>query len=254
MNETHGARPAILLLGSGHLANHNRDVFNTQFDDMLAPKRQAEIRLCVDKLKLFRPTKVALEVLPEHADHLNGEYRRFRSGAFALTAWEGHQIGFRLATELGHEAVYAIDWNEPIGDMGAIFDFAREHQPELYEELVPRGQQALDEAQASVATTSVLEMLRLMNSPESLRESHRPYLTMSRVGAGKEYVGVDWVKGWYQRNLIIFVNLTRIVTGPEDRVLVVYGAGHIPLLTQFVRDSGLYDIETLVAYLGEAGG
>jgi hypothetical protein len=194
-SETHGTRPAILLLGSGRLANHNRDVFNTQFDDMLAPKRQAEICLCVDRLKLFRPTKVALEVSPEHADHLNGEYRRFRFGAFALTAWEGHQLGFRVAAELGHEAVYAIDWNEPVGDPGTVFSFARAHQPEIYEELIPSGQRALDEAQASVATTSVLEMLRRMNSPESPRESHRPYLTMAHVGAGREYVGVDWVKG-----------------------------------------------------------
>jgi hypothetical protein len=42
------------------------------------------------------------------------------------------------------------------------------------------------------------------------------------------------------------------VTGPEDRVLVVYGAGHIPLLTRFVRDSGLYTLEAVETYLDES--
>ena len=72
---------------------------------------------------------------------------------------------------------------------------------------------------------------------------------MARIGSSEDYVGADWVAGWYERNLKIFVNLTRIVNAPEDRILVIYGAGHLPLLTQFVRDSGLFSLESVATYL-----
>lgn len=248
--ETSSVQPAVLLLGTGHLANRNRDMFNTQYDDMLAPKRQGEIRECAERLKRFRPTKVALEVSSERDDALNEEYRRYRAGTFVPTADEIHQFGFRIAAELGHERVYAIDWNEGRGDLGLVYSFAQEHQPEIYEALMARGQRAVAEEEVRIRTARVCELLRRGNEPASLRDDHRAYLTMARVGEGKRYVGIDWVKGWYERNLIIFANLTRIVTAPDDRILTIYGAGHIPLLTQFVRDSGLYSLEAVETYLG----
>lgn len=238
-----------MLLGTAHLANRNRDVINVQFDDMLAPGRQREIRECVERLNHFGPTKVALEVATDLDDVLNEEYRRYLAGTFTLTADEIHQLGFRVAAELGHERVYAIDWNEGRGDLGLVFSFAQSHQPEIYDQLMAGGQQAVDKEQAQIATTSVRELLLGANDPASLQDSHRGHLTMARIGEGKQYVGIDWVKGWYERNLIIFVNLTRIVTSPRDRVLVIYGAGHIPLLTQFIRDSGLYTLESVETYL-----
>jgi hypothetical protein len=57
------------------------------------------------------------------------------------------------------------------------------------------------------------------------------------------------VQGWCARNLRIFVNLTRIIATPAGRVLVLYGAGHIPPLTQFIRDSGLCALESAQTYL-----
>ena len=248
------ASPAIFLLGTAHLANHNRDVFNVQFDDMLAPRRQQEIDECVERLRRFAPTKVALEVATDRDEAVNAEYQRYLAGTFELTADEIYQLGFRIAAALGHARIYAIDWNEPVGyarGLDEVFAFAQEHQPELYEELMGRGQQELDAAQAAVATTSVLDLLRGANEPTNLQRSHQVYLTMACVGAGKEYVGIDWVQGWYARNLKIFVNLTRIVSSPEDRVLVIYGAGHIPLLSQFIRDSGRYTLEPASRFLGQ---
>jgi len=36
-------RPEVLVLGTYHMANPGHDLFNTKADDVLAPKRQAEI-------------------------------------------------------------------------------------------------------------------------------------------------------------------------------------------------------------------
>ena len=71
-----GDKPVVLLIGAFHMANPGRDVFNMQVDEVLAPQRQREIRECVEHLKGFRPTKVALEVTTDQDAALNEEYRR----------------------------------------------------------------------------------------------------------------------------------------------------------------------------------
>ena len=131
------------------------------------------------------------------------------------------------------------------GYLGAVFAYAQEHQPEIQAELavLNRSGQRFDD--------DLLRETCRLNDPEALARSHRVYLTLARIGTGHEYPGVNWVKGWYQRNLTIFVNLTRIATAPDDRILVIYGAGHIPLLTQFIRESGVIDLEPAERYLRE---
>src|SRR5512132_3843740 len=52
-------RPEILVLGTYHMGNPGRDVFNMQADDVLAPKRQQEMAQVIEVLKKFRPTKIA---------------------------------------------------------------------------------------------------------------------------------------------------------------------------------------------------
>jgi hypothetical protein len=45
------ARAEVLVLGVFHMANPGRDLFNVQADDMLAPKRQAEIAQVIAALQ-----------------------------------------------------------------------------------------------------------------------------------------------------------------------------------------------------------
>jgi len=54
------ARAEVMVLGVYHMANPGRDIFNTQADDVLAPKRQREIAQLIDVLKKFHPTKIAV--------------------------------------------------------------------------------------------------------------------------------------------------------------------------------------------------
>ena len=247
--EAPSAKPAVLILGTGHLDNPNRDNLNVRYDDMLAPKRQREIRECVERLKRFRPTKVALEVVPEQADELTEQYRRYRAGVAALTANERQQFGFRLAAELGHEAIYAIDWQGIMGWDRAL-SFAREHgQSARLDAHLADAERANRALNARITTMSVLDMLRMANDPANNRCDHHWYMLLALVGEGEQYVGADVIGNWYGRNLRIFVNLTRITTTAEDRILVVIGSGHLPLLTHFIQGSGLYTLESTASYL-----
>lgn len=242
-------RPRILLLGTGHWDNPNRDMINTHYDDMLAPQRQREIQECLDRLISFRPTKVALEVLPEQADAVNEHYRQYRAGLCALTANERQQLGFRLAAARDHEQVYAIDWQGTMGWERAL-DFAREHnQLAQLEQQMDRARHEGDETSTTIATTSMLDLLRQANDPAGLQRDHAWYMRLALVGEGDTYVGVEVIGNWYGRNMRIFVNLARIITSPQDRVLVIIGSGHIPLLTYFVEGAGLYTLEPVASYL-----
>ena len=46
---------------------------------------------------------------------------------------------------------------------------------------------------------------------------------------------------WHQRNLRIMSNLHQTGLTPDDRVLVVYGQGHIPLFERIAEDSPYFD-------------
>ena len=102
------ARAEVLVLGVFHMANPGRDIVNTQVDDVLAPKRQAEIAELIAALKKFRPTKIAVEATFDD-DVTAKRYADYLAGTHTLTRNETQQIGFRLAKELGHKTLFAVD-------------------------------------------------------------------------------------------------------------------------------------------------
>src|SRR5262245_29341251 len=102
------ARAEVLVLGVYHMANPGRDIFNMKADDVLAPKRQAEIAELMEVLKRFRPTKIAVE-RDVGSERLTKDYADYLAGKHELTRNEIEQVGFRLARELGHMAVYGVD-------------------------------------------------------------------------------------------------------------------------------------------------
>src|SRR5436190_2522608 len=73
-------RAEVLVLGIYHMANPGHDIFNMKADDVLAPKRQAEIAQLIEVLKRFQPTKIAIEADPwgkrpqEYSDYLAGKH------------------------------------------------------------------------------------------------------------------------------------------------------------------------------------
>ena len=89
------ARAEVLVLGVYHMANPGRDIFNTQADDVLAPKRQAEIEQVTAALKKFNPTKIVVEG-DVFDDRITKNYADYLAGKHELTRNEIEQIGFRL--------------------------------------------------------------------------------------------------------------------------------------------------------------
>ena len=121
------ARPPtqVLIVGMLHLGNPGRDLVNPEIKDVLGERRQKEIRDVIDRLKAFRPTKVALESTPDWPavkQHLD----QYVAGTYALKADERDQIGLRLAKEAKHGRVYGIDFPMDL-DFEGLFDYAQKN-------------------------------------------------------------------------------------------------------------------------------
>ncbi len=243
-------RPALLVLGALHFGNPGRDMVNVEVDNVLADRRQAEIAHLVEELAAWRPTRVAVE-WPEAAQAaLDEAYAAYRAGDQALSERETEQIGFRLAAELGHDRVYAVDWNEAAPGEEALYDWpawaasngqgarvAAIADPAGYDYLVEFGEQ------------SIGSWLRTMNEPERIAAAHRVYFDIAAMGDETAQPGANWVGHWYARNLRIFDNLVDLATSPDDRVLVVYGHGHAYLLRSFAEESGAFRLDEVSGVL-----
>ena len=90
--------------------------------------------------------------------------------------------------------------------------------------------------------------LRFMNDPANLLRAQQPYMDMATVGAGDGYIGARVVSEWYARNLSMFANIARLAQ-PGDRILVIVGMGHAPILRQLVRDHPALELVEPLRYL-----
>ena len=75
--------------------------------------------------------------------------------------------------------------------------------------------------------------------------SHSLYLEMAVVGKDDNYVGADLVADWYKRNLRIYRNLIGLNFKGEDRILILYGAGHTKILQDLADDSSTMQLVKL---------
>jgi hypothetical protein len=99
---------------------------------------------------------------------------------------------------------------------------------------------------------TVGQMLYKINTPDAISWANSGYLEFFLpVVKADNYAGADYVAAWYQRNLRIFSNLHQISDSPDDRVFVIYGAGHIPHLRTFVSESPHFCVEDPLPYLEE---
>lgn len=224
--------PQVLILGTYHFESSRQNVAKPEVVDVLTPARQAEIREVLEALARFQPTKIAIESPSTSGAHVDSLYQAYRSGRRDLTRSESQQLGFRLAGTLGHDAVHPIDFRNDF-PFGAMMEYAQVHDPEFVTFVQEELSRVEAESNRQQRDHTVGEILRIRNEPGTLAKDHGTYMRFAVVGDSESYVGADLVASWYERNLKIFANLKRIVE-PRDRILVIFGSGHAPILRQLV--------------------
>jgi uncharacterized protein DUF5694 len=239
-------RAEVLVLGTYHMANPGHDMFNMQADDVLAPKRQQEIAEVIDVLKKFHPTKIAVEssVYNRRAEK---EYADYLAGKYTLTRNEIDQIGYRLAKELGHSTIYAIDIDGEF-PFQSIINFARASGRSKELEAIESEVGAMVKAQNDyLASHTVLETLRYINADERIAQDVGYYFRYAHFGERGDWPGAELLASWYRRNIRIFSNIAQLA-GPNERILIIYGYGHLGWLQQDVANDPTMRLRKLAEF------
>lgn len=221
----------VMVLGTYHFDNPNRDYVKSDLDDHRSARRQREIAKVVERLASFAPTKIALESADAAA--LAAKYEAYMAGTYTLGGDERDQLGLRLARRLGHPRVYAVDHKLDM-DLERVVAAAKETQNRAFLAAFEHAIAEIEVRQKRLASLTVDQALAEMNEPDEMASTRDLYMQLARVRLPDAFVGADVLASWYQRNFRIFANLVELIE-PDDRVLVIFGAGHAPYLRELVQ-------------------
>lgn len=247
-------RAQVMVLGTPHFHNPGADVIKSEMPDVLTPDYQQQIAEITDAIARFQPTMIALEIQPLTARDTTTQqnYQAYRKGDYELTRWEGEQIGFRLAKQLGHRQIYNIDVRHEF-PFQQMMQYAQENGLSKWiEEQLAKLQTRENKEKEAQKKTGLRADLAKMNTPENLAQSHQIYIAGAQIGDINEFAGTDVLTAWYTRNARIFSHLYQITRERNnERILVIFGHGHAYLLRQLVQESPDFEVVEASDYLKE---
>jgi hypothetical protein len=232
------------------MSNPGHDVQNMQADDVLSPKRQQEIAQLIEALKKFHPTKIAIEA-DIGSQRVEREYSDYLAGKYTLSRNEIDQIGYRLAKELGHHAVYPVDEE---GDFRwqRVVNYAKANgRAEKFDAINAKWGTLVKEQGDFLQSHTVLETLEFMNSDSRVAKDIAFYYATVPYGDPSDYAGPDLLAAWYQRNIRIYSNIVKLIESPNDRILVIYGAGHLGWSRQDIANDATVKLRKLADLTGQ---
>ncbi len=229
----------ILLLGSFHFRDSNLD--------FSLPEIQIQLESIADKFLEFSPQKIAVEFAYHSQDDVDKSYKVFNteelfnkeklkgSSLGTITMFnelkdinyktEHAQIGYRLGTKLDHDRIYAIDFDSSFNEIGVKYmNEKNEDYLKYHNKLFFKGDES-----------NIRDSLLFYNSEEWSYINNQVYMLMNLYEGDVPFGGSDAVSDWYKRNLKIFANIQKLCKDCE-RLFIVYGAGHLKILRDLIRD------------------
>jgi hypothetical protein len=247
----------VMVLGTYHFDNPGRDLHNPKVDDVLKPQRQRELEALAKALAEFRPNRIMVERVAKTSDLVDPHYSRFTPADLSKNRDERVQIGYRLASQLRLQMVYAIDEQSGPGEpdyfpFGNVAKWAEAHSAkQRLGAVMEKGAAASSEIEQLQKQGSIASALRELNQPERAAAEQTIYYDLLGFGDTEQQPGADLNAMWYLRNAKIFAKL-RSVTRPGDRVLVIYGSGHNYWLRHFAEFAPGYVSVEPAPYLAKA--
>lgn len=249
----------VMVLGVFHFHNPGLDSYKPQFPfDILEQKRQEELDTLLHRIAQFKPTKILLEWNRIRSDSAtNAKYQEYLNGDYDISekSNEVFQIGFKLAKKMGHKTIYCSDakaeWFGVELDWENYDSDAYLRSKDQYEKVKRYDHEPFYRYLDSLKTVQTLsEHLAILNEPSVSLKDHQAYLVAALEGAGDNYVGADGIANWYRRNLRIYSNAFDLTDfDKEERILMVYGAGHLWQLRRLFMESPDFDYVEANDYL-----
>ncbi|MCU1306300.1 MAG: hypothetical protein JWN45_995 [Acidobacteriaceae bacterium] len=249
----------IMVLGTYHMANPGHDTVNMHADSVSSQRRQKEMAELLERLAKFRPTKIAVESTRD--GKRPAQYAQYLAGSYQLTANEIDQVGFVLAKKMGLKQISPVDFDMWMSGLQPSEmhepkpkpkppTAAPAAPPEEESALIKEVRAVVKKDEEILKTSTVSEYLAHLNAPERARLNN-VWDVESNLKPGEGYnmyEHTDEATGWYKRNLRIATNVLDI-TEPNDRVLVIFGAGHKKILSDLLGEHPMYCLVDTVKYL-----
>ena len=250
------SKTKVMTLGVFHFAYHNLDVVTTDKSDQISvldEPFQSEIISICRAVEEFKPTIIVVEVDPVQQHEIDSLYQLYKHNNYVLERGEVNQLAFRMGKDLGLTKIYCVNnWGKHYGTLDSIFaDSVRMAKFSAYAE-----SRTLERAkQKRPKVKSIVDELIWLNNAERIKVSlafylNEPFQYEETVG---DFTGVDFETGrWFNRNLRIFRNIQRIPRTVDDRILVIFGSGHLNLLNPFIEVSEEFELVSPLPYLEKA--
>jgi hypothetical protein len=229
----------VLVLGMFHFQDAGRDTYKPQFQfDIRTPQRQRELDEVLAKLAAWGPTRIAVERDVEVQARVDSLFAIYPGNRMDTLRNEVYQVGFKLAKRLKHAGVFAIDADARFLDSAMTEAEWKKRKDALTPG--PLSATNWDSMYTAVyrrddslkTVRSLRETLLALNSPERLALGHGHYLVNTLLdGPLGDYFGADgFVSAWHNRNIRIYSNVARLIRSPAEKVLLIIGAGHAPII------------------------
>ena len=235
-------RPQVLLVGSWHFNYPGLDAHQEAEEDRIniySDQRQAELGELLNYLATFRPTKILVES-GAITGYLMNNFRRYQTGEEELYASERSQIGMRLVDRLGLDTIYGVDaWplilqlddaRDTLQPATYVDDILARHYFGGEDEVSRRYADFYGYVDRQSVQHTLLESFRYLNSDKVLDRGFGAYLYGGQFES-EHFEGPDALSMfWLNRNLRIFKRIKDVGLTPDDRVLILFGSGHVSIL------------------------
>lgn len=245
--------PAVFLVGSFHFAYYNFDAHKTSKEnqvDILSPVKQKEMNELLDYLAIFKPTKILVES-GRNTGYLVKRFAAWKKGERPLGKDETEQIGFRLMDRFNLDTIYGVNDNTLEGDLYDSKDslVLRPVLDSIYKDWDFKSNDTISKLYAQFYKSNdalalkmpLLQYFTYSNSDKVLNRGYGAYLngdfTLDNT-RGADALAMHW----YSRNLRIYRHIQQVTTSPEDRILIIFGRGHVEILKHLFECSPQYKL------------
>jgi hypothetical protein len=246
----------VLLVGSFHFGYPNLDGHKTdssKFIDVLSAQRQKEIQELADVIKRFKPTRIYIE--STRAAFHDSLYAEYLAGRYKPGRNEIYQVAYRVGKQMGLNKVYSVDDDDFISEnykrYTKLDSMANQSVPvdSVRDQYWGARYSKLYKTGDSIETTlTMLENFLLMAEPATLKRWHGNYFVQGFCTPGSD--GPDVLSmWWYSRNLRIVNNILKTKPTAEDRILVLFGNGHVPIIKHCLEASPEFEVVELKSLL-----
>ncbi|MPQ48274.1 hypothetical protein GCQ56_14820 [Marinifilum sp. N1E240] len=252
---TNKLSPKVLLVGSWHFSYPGLDAHQIEENNRIniySEKRQKELKVLLEYIALFKPTKILVESKNTSVSRFIKNYKDWKEGKQQLYANEISQIGLRLADQFELDTIYGVDtWSfledhflsrdtlKPKTYIDSIYD---RHYFGGQDDMSIKYSKFYAYKNKMTVEKPLLESFLYFNSEKVLDRGFGAYIAGGQFESSN-FEGADALSMfWFNRNLRIFKNIKDIGYNQDDRILVIFGAGHVSILRYLFKCSPEFEL------------